>query len=67
MEPGFSPEWKIFNTSYAMYLAVLGSMVHGSDSGFAPNTSAAIAYQTDRCAATLICCEECPMPHQIVL
>lgn len=28
-EPGFSSEWKIFNTSYAMYLAVLGSMVHG--------------------------------------
>ena len=29
VEPGFSAEWKIFNTSYAMYLAVLGSMVHG--------------------------------------
>ena len=29
VEPGFSSEWKIFNTSYAMYLAVLGSMVHG--------------------------------------
>ncbi len=29
VEPGFSPEWRIFNTSYAMYLAVLGSMVHG--------------------------------------
>lgn len=28
-EPGLSAEWKIFNTSYAMYLAVLGSMVHG--------------------------------------
>jgi len=28
-EPGLSSEWKIFNTSYAMYLAVLGSMVHG--------------------------------------
>jgi cytochrome c oxidase subunit 1 len=28
-EPGMSSEWKIFNTSYAMYLAVLGSMVHG--------------------------------------
>jgi cytochrome c oxidase subunit 1 len=28
-EPGISSEWKIFNTSYAMYLAVLGSMVHG--------------------------------------
>jgi cytochrome c oxidase subunit 1 len=24
-----SSEWKIFNTSYAMYLAVLGSMIHG--------------------------------------
>jgi cytochrome c oxidase subunit 1 len=29
VEPGVSSEWKIFNTSYAMYLAVLGSMVHG--------------------------------------
>ena len=29
VEPGLSAEWKIFNTSYAMYLAVLGSMVHG--------------------------------------
>ena len=29
VEPGFSSEWRIFNTSYAMYLAVLGSMVHG--------------------------------------
>jgi cytochrome c oxidase subunit 1 len=29
VEPGMSSEWKIFNTSYAMYLAVLGSMVHG--------------------------------------
>lgn len=29
VEPGFSSEWKIFNTSYAMYLAVIGSMVHG--------------------------------------
>ena len=29
VEPGFSSEWKIFNTSYAMYLAVVGSMVHG--------------------------------------
>jgi cytochrome c oxidase subunit 1 len=28
-EPGLSSEWKIFNTSYAMYLAVLGSMIHG--------------------------------------
>lgn len=28
-EPGVSSEWKIFNTSYAMYLAVLGSMIHG--------------------------------------
>lgn len=28
-EPGISSEWKIFNTSYALYLAVLGSMVHG--------------------------------------
>ncbi|MCC6718217.1 MAG: cbb3-type cytochrome c oxidase subunit I [Acetobacteraceae bacterium] len=29
VEPGVSSEWKIFNTSYALYLAVLGSMVHG--------------------------------------
>lgn len=29
VEPGVSSEWKIFNTSYAMYLAVVGSMVHG--------------------------------------
>lgn len=28
-DPGLSSEWKIFNTSYAMYLAVLGSMIHG--------------------------------------
>jgi cytochrome c oxidase subunit I len=28
VEPGLSSEWKIFNTSYAMYLAVLGSMIH---------------------------------------
>jgi cytochrome c oxidase subunit 1 len=29
VDPGLSSEWKIFNTSYAMYLAVLGSMIHG--------------------------------------
>lgn len=29
VDPGVSAEWKIFNTSYAMYLAVLASMVHG--------------------------------------
>jgi len=28
-EPGISSDWKIFNTSYAIYLAVLGSMIHG--------------------------------------
>jgi len=28
-DPGVSSNWKIFNTSYAMYLAVLASMVHG--------------------------------------
>jgi cytochrome c oxidase subunit I len=28
-DPGVSSEWKIFNTSYAMYLAVLASLVHG--------------------------------------
>ena len=29
VDPGISSSWKIFNTSYAMYLAVLGSMIHG--------------------------------------
>jgi cytochrome c oxidase subunit 1 len=29
VEPGISSSWKIFNTSYALYLAVLGSMLHG--------------------------------------
>lgn len=29
VDPGLSSEFKIFNTSYAMYLAVLGSMIHG--------------------------------------
>ena len=29
VDPGISATWKIFNTSYAMYLAVLASMVHG--------------------------------------
>jgi len=28
-DPGLTSTWKIFNTSYAMYLAVLASMVHG--------------------------------------
>lgn len=28
-EPGLSSEWKIFNTSYAFYLAVVASMIHG--------------------------------------
>jgi cytochrome c oxidase subunit 1 len=28
-DPGIASEWKVFNTSYAMYLAVLGSMIHG--------------------------------------
>ncbi len=28
-DPGISSEWKIFNTSYAMYLAVLASLIHG--------------------------------------
>jgi len=28
-EPGMSAEWKILNTSYMMYLAVMGSMIHG--------------------------------------
>jgi len=29
VEPGVSSEWKVFNTSYAMYLAVMASMIHG--------------------------------------
>ncbi|HER34531.1 MAG TPA: cytochrome C oxidase subunit I, partial [Halothiobacillaceae bacterium] len=29
VEPGISSNWKIFNTSYAIYLAVVGSMIHG--------------------------------------
>jgi len=29
VEPGIGSDWKVFNTSYAMYLAVLGSMIHG--------------------------------------
>ena len=29
VEPALSSNWKVFNTSYAMYLAVLGSMIHG--------------------------------------
>jgi len=31
----------------------------------APNTIAAIAYQTAMCAATLICCDEWPKAHQM--
>lgn len=29
VDPGFGSSWKIWNTSYAMYLAVLASMIHG--------------------------------------
>ncbi len=29
VDPGISSSWKIFNTSYAIYLAVLGSLIHG--------------------------------------
>lgn len=29
VDPEVSPAWKIWNTSYAMYLAVLASMIHG--------------------------------------
>ena len=29
VDPGFSSPWKIVNTSYFMYMAVLASMVHG--------------------------------------
>ncbi len=29
VDPGLKASWKIWNTSYAMYLAVLASMIHG--------------------------------------
>lgn len=29
VDPGVPPTWKVWNTSYAMYLAVLASMIHG--------------------------------------
>jgi cytochrome c oxidase subunit 1 len=29
VDPGFSPSWKVANTSYFMYMAVLASMLHG--------------------------------------
>ena len=29
VDVGVSSEWKVFNTSYAMYLAVLASLIHG--------------------------------------
>jgi cytochrome c oxidase subunit 1 len=29
VDPGMGPAWKVWNTSYAMYLAVLASMMHG--------------------------------------
>ena len=29
VDPGMGPEWKIVNTSYFMYMAVLASMIHG--------------------------------------
>ena len=29
VDPGVGASWKIWNTSYAMYLAVLASMIHG--------------------------------------
>ena len=29
VDPGFSPAWKVVNTSYFMYMAVLASMLHG--------------------------------------
>ncbi len=29
VDPGFGAAWKVWNTSYAMYLAVLASMIHG--------------------------------------
>ncbi len=38
-----------------------------SDSGLAPKVIAAMAYQIATCADTLICCDEWPMAHQMVL
>ena len=29
VDPGFGPSWKVMNTSYFMYMAVLASMLHG--------------------------------------
>ncbi len=29
VDPGFGPAWKIWNTSYFMYMAVMASMIHG--------------------------------------
>jgi cytochrome c oxidase subunit I len=29
VDPGFGPAWKVWNTSYFMYMAVLASMLHG--------------------------------------
>lgn len=29
VDPGVSSNWKVFNTSYAIYLAVVASMIHG--------------------------------------
>lgn len=29
VDPGFSPSWKVVNTSYFMYMAVLASLLHG--------------------------------------
>lgn len=29
VDPGMGPAWKVWNTSYAMYLAVLASLMHG--------------------------------------
>jgi cytochrome c oxidase subunit 1 len=29
VDPGFGPAWKVWNTSYFMYMAVMASMIHG--------------------------------------
>src|SRR5690349_7043428 len=36
-------------------------------SGFAPSNKAAIRYQIETCAETLICCDECPIAHHTTL
>jgi len=52
-DPGLSSEWKIFNTSYAMYLAVLASMIHGL------TVPGAIEARSASAALTRVCSSGC--------